>query len=265
MRYLKGGGETIETFVGSLPKEYLGGDLAEENEIKGSFLPNNIKDLSVSPDGSKIFYLFEIGNNIVGTTLNFLDNKKVQVFDSPFTEWLSQWGNEKTILLSTKPSGNAPGYTYSLDLIKKNLLKVLGEINGLTTLLSPDGKFIIYTDNSLLLSVFYTDSRNSNSLGIRTLPEKCVWNKTSEAVYCAVPKFINAGLYPDIWYQGEVSFSDQFWKIDIKTGNATLLLDPLTVPGGEEIDGIKLALDKDEDYLFFVNKKDSFLWKLELK
>lgn len=265
MRYLKGGGETIETFVGSLPKEYLGGDLAEENEIKGSFLPNNIKDLSVSPDGSKIFYLFEIGNNIVGTTLNFLDNKKVQVFDSPFTEWLSQWGNEKTILLSTKPSGNAPGYTYSLDLIKKNLLKVLGEINGLTTLLSPDGKFIIYTDNSLLLSVFYADSRNSNSLGIGTLPEKCLWNKTSEAVYCAVPKFINAGLYPDIWYQGEVSFSDQFWKIDIQTGNATLLLDPLTVPGGEEIDGIKLALDKDEDYLFFVNKKDSFLWKLDLK
>ena len=80
-----------------------------------------------------------------------------------------------------------------------------------------------------------------------------------------MPKFINAGLYPDIWYQGEVSFSDQFWKIDIQTGNATLLLDPLTVPGGEEIDGIKLALDKDEDYLFFVNKKDSFLWKLELK
>ena len=265
MRYLKGGGETIETFVGSLPKEYLGGDLAEENEIKGSFLPNNIKDISLSPDASKIFYLFEIGDSMIGTTLNFLDNKKVQIFDSPFTEWLSQWGNEKTILLSTKPSGNAPGYTYSLDLIKKNLLKVLGEINGLTTLLSPDGKFIIYTDNSLLLSVFYTDSRNSNSLGIRTLPEKCVWNKTSEAVYCAVPKFINAGLYPDIWYQGEVSFSDQFWKIDIQTGNATLLLDPLTVPGGEEIDGIKLALDKDEDYLFFVNKKDSFLWKLELK
>ena len=33
----------------------------------------------------------------------------------------------------------------------------------------------------------------------------------------------------------------------------------------EEIDGIKPALDESEDYLFFVNKKDSFLWELELK
>ncbi|TSC77976.1 MAG: Uncharacterized protein G01um101424_110 [Parcubacteria group bacterium Gr01-1014_24] len=268
MRYLKADDKTIETFVGTLPKEYLGGDTTKNNEIKGSFLPNNIKDISLSPDASKIFYLFSsgvnLGNNIVGTTASLLDNKKVQVFDSPFTEWLSFWPTSKMITLSTKPSSNVPGYMYMLDLDKKNLTKILGDINGLTTLTSPNGKLVLYGDNSLSLYIYHTDNRNSDLLGVKTLPEKCVWGKVSDVIYCAVPKLIDLGAYPDTWYQGEVSFSDQFWKIDIKSGNATLIMDPVTVTA-EEIDGIKLDLDESENYLFFVNKKDSFLWKLDLK
>ncbi|OGI72275.1 hypothetical protein A3C60_00775 [Candidatus Nomurabacteria bacterium RIFCSPHIGHO2_02_FULL_37_45] len=265
MRYLKENDKTIETFVGTLPKEYLGADTTANNEIKGYFLPDNVKDVSVSPNGLKVFYLFETVDKIVGTTLNLSDGKKVQVFDSPFTEWLSGWASDKTITLTTKPSANIPGYVYTLSLDKKNLLKTLGDINGLTTLASPDGKLILYSDRSLSSYIYHTDSRNVDSLGIKTLPEKCVWGKGNDVVYCAVPKFADLGQYPDSWYQGEVSFNDQLWKVDIKTGNTTMISDPVTVVDGEEIDGIKLALDQGENYLFFVNKKDSFLWKLELK
>ncbi len=265
MRYLKENGKTIETFAGTLPKELLGGEIIGNNEIKGSFLPNNVKDISVSPDGSKIFYLFVSGNNIVGTILNLSNNKKVQVFDSPFTEWLSLWPVKNIITFTTKPSANIPGHMYSADTSGKNLTKVLGNINGLTTLESPNGKLVLYGDNTLSLYIYHIDSRNSDPLGVKTLPEKCIWGKMSDVAYCAVPKSINPGEYPDVWYQGEVSFGDQFWKIDIKTGNATLLLDPVAITGGEKIDGVKLALDENENYLFFVNKKDNFLWKLDLK
>ncbi|KKQ21383.1 MAG: hypothetical protein US45_C0004G0017 [Candidatus Nomurabacteria bacterium GW2011_GWA1_37_20] len=269
MRYLKEDEKTIETFVGALPKELLGKDTTTENEIKGSFLPDNIKDISVSPDGLKIFYLFISGNNLensmVGATLNLLNNKKVQVFDSTFTEWLSFWPTKNTITLTTKPSARVPGYMYSIDGAGKNLIKILGGINGLTTLESLSGKLILYGDNNLSLYVYHTDSRNSDVLGIKTLPEKCIWGKISDIIYCAAPKSIESGEYPDAWYQGEVSFNDQFWKIDIKTGNATLMLDPISIERGEEIDGIKLTLDEGENYLFFINKKDSFLWKLDLK
>ncbi|MBU0998803.1 hypothetical protein KKG24_00625, partial [Patescibacteria group bacterium] len=89
-------------------------------------------------------------------------------------------------------------------------------------------------------------------------------NKASNAIYCGVPKSITNNRYPDTWYQGEVSFSDQIWKIDIKTESATLLLDPITI-SGEDIDSIKLMLDSNENYLFFINKKDSFLWEFNLK
>jgi peptidoglycan hydrolase-like protein with peptidoglycan-binding domain len=266
VRYLNTDGKTIETFVGTLPREYLGADTTPENEVKGSFLPENITDISMSPDAGSAFYLFNVGDNIVGTTLNLSNNKKVQVFDSPFTEWLSLWPNSKMITFTTKPSSGIPGYMYGMDPTNnRNLNKILGDINGLTTFTSPNGKLVLYSDDILSLGVYHTDTKVPTPLGVKTLPEKCVWGKLSDIVYCAVPKSIDVGQYPDAWYQGEVSFSDQFWKIDIATGNATMVLDPITIAGGEEIDGIKLAMDEGENYLFFVNKKDSFLWELNLK
>jgi hypothetical protein len=265
MRYLKTDGRTIETFVGTLPKEYLGTDVNTSNEIKGSFLPNAVEDISLSPDTSSIFYLFNVGDNMVGTTLNLFTGKKTQVFNSPFTEWLSWWPNSKMITLTTKPASGVLGYMYKTDGSGKPITQVFGNINGLTTETSPDGKLVLYGNDSLSLNVYHIDTKVSNQLGVRTMPEKCVWGSASDVVYCAVPKSIDAGAYPDAWYQGIVSFSDQIWKIDVKTGNATMLLDPATVTGGEEIDGTKLALDSGANYLFFVNKKDSYLWEFGLK
>lgn len=266
MRYLKEDGNTIVTFVGNLPKEVLGGDTTGENEITGSFLPEDIQSVSLSRDKGSMLYLFNVGENIVGTTLNLTTNKKSQIFDSPFTEWLPEWPNNKLMTLTTKPAAGIPGFVYGVDPINnKNLRQIFGNINGLTTLTSPDGKLILYGNDNLSLGIYHTDTKVSEVLGIKTLPEKCVWGSVSDVIYCGVPKVIAGAGYPDAWYRGEVSFGDQFWKVDLATGNATLLLDPTTVEGGEETDSIKLALDADENYLFFVNKKDSFLWEFELK
>ena len=109
------------------------------------------------------------------------------------------------------------------------------------------------------------DTKSANPIGLKTLPEKCVWGKNSDVLYCSVPKFIDQFDYPDAWYQGQVSFSDQIWKINVANNNAELLADPASIAGGEDIDGIKLAVDDGENYLFFVNKDNSYLWKLDLK
>jgi hypothetical protein len=266
MRYLQTDtGKNIETFVGNLPKEYLGADTIANNDIKGTLLPENVESVSVSPDTSNVFYLFNTGSgDMIGTTMNFLSNKKVQIFDSPFTEWSGWWGSTKTISLTTKPASTIPGYVYQMDQNGKNFIEVLGDVNGLTTLASPDGKLILYGDNNLNLSVYNTSTNTSMALGVKTLPEKCTWNNSGSTVYCAVPRSIPDGQYPDTWYQGEASFSDILWKIDATTGNTDMLVDPLTVSGGEDVDGIKLAVDSGENYLFFVNKKDSYLWEFNL-
>ncbi|MBI2594719.1 MAG: hypothetical protein HYW38_00435, partial [Candidatus Colwellbacteria bacterium] len=196
--------------------------------------------------------------------LDFASDKKTQIFDSAFNEWLSFWPESKIITLTTKPSYLAPGYMYKLDIGTKSFLQVLDGINGLTTLASPDGKMALIADNTLALSIYHLDTKISESLGVRTLPEKCVWGRGSEVIYCSAPRLGVGTNYPDAWYQGEISFDDQIWKIDVAAGSASILADPVAA-GGEIIDGIKLSLDEGENYLFFVNKKDSFLWRVKLK
>ena len=264
MRYLKNDNQTIQTFISNLPKEVLGQDTTGDNTVDGVFLPENVTDMSISPDKLNLFYLFNVGNGSVGITANSSGNLKTQIFNSPFTEWLSFWPNNRMITLTTKPSYATPGYMYAIDPIKKDFNKIIGGINGLTTLTSPDGKKVLYANSSLSLSILDIDTRTSVALGIKTLPDKCVWNKTSEFVYCAVPNSVPSGQYPDSWYQGEVSFSDDIWQVNAQTGNGLIILIPSLITGGESIDAIKLGLDDNENYLFFVNKTDSYLWEFEL-
>ncbi len=269
MRYLKSDNKTIETFLGAIPKEILGADTAN-NEIKGVFLSDGITDVSSSPDGSKIFYLVNVGDDAVGTILNLADSlpaqtgKKTQIFSSAFTEWLSSWPNSTTITLTTKPSAVAQGHMYALNTTTKSFTRVLGDIYGLTTLTSPNAKTVLYSDSGLSLNIYDIVKKTSKAVGLQTLPEKCVWGSASDFLYCAVPKNITSAQYPDSWYQGEISFADQIWKIDATTGVTTLVVDPASVRDGEEVDGIKLKLSADGKYLLFVNKKDSYLWKLDL-
>jgi hypothetical protein len=262
MRYLKTNNNTIETFLGNIPKEVLGAD-TENNEIKGVFLSDGITDVSMSPDTTKLFYLLNVGDNTIGTILNIVDGKKTQVFDSPFNEWLSVWPNANLITLTTKPSANAQGHMYALNTTNKSFVRAVGDIYGLTTQTSPDGKFVLYGDSSLAVSIFDMTKKTSTLIGVRTLPEKCAWSG-STIVYCAVPTSPSPAQYPDSWYQGEVSFTDQIWKINIVSGLTEMLINPSTTKGGEDIDGIKLSVDAEGEYLLFVNKKDSFLWELNL-
>ena len=265
MRYLQTNEETIQTFVSVLPKESLGAEPAAENDITGTFLPENVRDVSISSDGLKMFYLFNLGENAIGTTLNFSDKRRTQIFENAFTEWNSFWPRSSMITLTTKPSFGVLGYMYSLDPVSRKFSQVMGGVSGLTTLTSPDGRIVLYSDSNLFSYIYDISTKNSTLTGVKTLAEKCVWGKNSDVVYCAVPKSLGSGLYPDSWYQGEVSFFDQLWKIDIKTGSTTMLADPGNTVGAEEVDGIKLGLDEGENYLFFVNKKNSLLWEFGLK
>ena len=92
-----------------------------------------------------------------------------------------------------------------------------------------------------------------------TLSEKCVWsNKQTGVVFCAVPQKLSGLPLPDSWWSGEVSFIDDLWRIDTETGEATMVWDQ------NDFDMVKMFLSPEEDYLFFVNKKDSTLWAVRL-
>jgi len=277
LRYLKGdpstslentrdkplgaGDATIESFLGNIAGEVLGGD--SPIDLKGYFLPENMLGISTSPDGKNMFYLFRSNNRTVGINSSLESGKNVQIFDSPFGEWLTEWTNQRLITLATKPSYAAPGFVYSLDPADGIMRKILGGVPGLTAKLSPDGKSVLYSGSDLFLKIYDVINKTVNDLGLRSLPEKCVWSNDNINVFCSIPKEIPVGNYPDSWYQGEASFDDVFWKIDTKTNAFSLLNDPMA-DINEDIDGTSLFLAPREDSLFLINKKDSILWGLGL-
>jgi hypothetical protein len=260
LRYLNENNK-IQTFYGDISgvsETAVGG-------IRGDFLPEDISDLSVSPDGNKIFYLIKLTDKTIGVIYSLKDSKKTQIFSSPFSEWISGWATAKTIILTTKASAFSQGYSYSLNTETKSFNKIIGNIPGLTTLMSPDGKFLLYSkiaDKIPKLFLYSLIKKTSFDLGLNTLTEKCIWKNDSSSLFCGIPKSIDQMFYPDDWYQGSVSFSDELWKVDTKTDMpASILIDKLN---GYNIDVTKLSISVNENYLFFINKKDSFLWSYKL-
>lgn len=243
----------------------------------GEFLPENITSLAVSAqDTNKIFFLTNIAGDyegstipqsVVGTIHNLSSGREDAVFGSPFTEWLTQWPQKNIIALTTKPSGEVPGYLYFLNPNTGRMSKKMGDINGLTTLVAPDGNMVLYSESGMRkfdTLLYHSNNSTTESFPFVTLPEKCTWTSTT-IVYCAVPKEIPQGIYPDIWYKGLTSFSDEIWKVDLATGETTKVLDFKEESGGEELDGINIAVDPDQQILAFMNKKDLTIWAYKLQ
>jgi len=263
IRYLDEKNEAVESFYAELTEN----EGFDELPLDGVFLPKNIHDLSISPDGSQIFYISGPPNNVSGIVSNPDGEKPVTVFTSAVTEWLSVWINDDTIMLTSKASARIPGFLFVLNPNTERTQKILGPITGLTTNTSPDGKYVLFStseNRKLDFSVYDVSKNTSANLSVDTLPEKCVWSQINPViVYCAVPKLITGSSYPDIWYQGVVGFADRIFKIDVSLRAITLIVDPQTA-ARQELDIINPMLSEDAQTLIFMNKNDSTLWSLEL-
>jgi len=268
--------ETIRSFLIKLgefkdKKSFLEQEVVEKQvseDEEGIFLPENMQVVAISKyDDNKIFYLINRNSESIGTIYNMNTNNSTQIFRSVLTQWLVGWPNKNTIALTTKPSGGVAGVLYFLNTDTEKMAKILGSVDGLTTLVSPDGKKVAYSESGrgmFVLNIYDVENKTSQKLPLTTLPEKCVWSRKNIAIlYCAVPIKIQSGVYPDEWYQGLVSFSDEIWMIDTETFTTNLLINPIK-EAGEEMDATKLILDKNDEYLVFINKKDLSLWGLKL-
>ncbi len=263
-RYIKPSTNKIQSFLGTIP-EHTRGIEQTNKELKGSFLAESISSVTYSPDTKRIFYLSPFNGGIAGDILTPQTLKKTSLYVSAFSEWNSKWVSDTYVLLTTKPASTVGGYSFLLNTETKSLTKVLGNITGLTTIANSDTSKIVYStslNGKLALYVFDKEKNQSFSLSKTTIPDKCVW-KTKIELYCAIPTAIKAGEYPDLWYQGLVSFTDELYLLNVETNSATLITRPVD-SNKNDMDMIKLALSPDGEYLFFVNKKDSTLWSLDL-
>lgn len=263
LRYLEDGSDAVKTFYARLSPSAT---TSQDTLSDGTFLSGDITALAVSPNQDKIFYLVRSNNQTYGVESNPDGSRKAQLFSSTANEWLVNWEQASTIALTTKPSSSVPGYLYFLNASSGAFTKILGGLRGLTALPSPDGSLILYTQSPQNLSLALLDlkTQKTSDVGVKTLPEKCVWSNTdNNIVYCAVPESIPAAQYPDAWYQGSVSFADSIWKINARTGETDMILSPEAV-AGQSMDITNLTLDSHDHYLLFINKKNLSLWVLDL-
>lgn len=252
-RYISSDNNSISSFIGTLGAE------------KSEFLPSNIVDISLSPDKTKFFYITKNTNGVVGNTRSFIETKTSQIWSSAYTEWISQWAIKDKIFLTTKASWGVDGSMFSINTTNGSLSKIFGGVKGLTTLVNNDGSLVLYsasTSSGPNLAILNIKTHNSFNLDMQGLAEKCIWSTDNINIYCATPDNISGGEYPDSWYQGLTSFNDHFTKINTSTGEKSEII---SYNNPELVDATNLFLSKDENTLFFINRKDSTLWSLDLK
>lgn len=268
LRYIKSDAGSIISFYAEIrPIKTSTSTTGEiKNEIKGKFLSTSIRELAVSPKRDRIFTLNQEDGKGIGYVSGFDESKKTKIFETPMLQINAEWPEENTITLTTKASGLSSGYLYFYDVKKGTMKGLLGRITALSTKTSSDAKKILFSSNPSKpkLSLFNTADNSTQEVVFRTLADKCVWSRlhTSD-IYCAVPTEIPAGLYPDDWYKGNVSFVDQIWYLDSSTGEVRLLANLLNL-SNDLIDAANLSLDPKENFLYFINKRDLTLWSLDL-
>lgn len=272
-QYFKNDNETLETFLGQIVNPIIAtsssaDDSPASGKVSGSFLPQDIYRFDMAPSGDRIFYLAQGPTGDVGYVANIDGSKPTQVVSSPLREWDISWPSTNNVLMTTSPDSSVSGYLYSLNLATKNFSQILGGISGLTAIANPDLSYYIYSEatyNGFTTHVYRPKDDFDASIPLVTLPEKCTWSSTNTSIaYCAVPTSIPSAGYPESWYRGDVSFNDNIWKLDLKAGTSTEILNFSQQSNGGSADMINLSVDQGDHYLIFKNKKDTTLWQYRL-
>src|SRR3989344_3668760 len=237
---------------------------------KSALLNQNIQWLTWSPDSRQIAYQYynpQTQENYI--SLADPDGSNWQnAFKTRIKDIIVEWPKKELISLRTRPSGLAQSELYTLNPQTSAFQKVLSGIYGLSALWSPSGeKFIFSQTNSdgrnLKLKITNKNGEAPKELNVLTLPEKCVWSQDERYAFCSVPSALPPqAILPDDYYKETFSTADDFYKINTETNQKTLLIEPEQMES--DYDATSLLLSPQEDYLFFVNKKDGLLYSLKL-
>ncbi len=262
IRTLANDNETISTAYMKLIKEFSSSTIYKAEVKNINIDANNISFLGSI---KKIFYF--INKSGGGVVSNIDGVVRINTINTTISEWLSQYVNKTVVALTTKPSAYFKGYLFTLnpDGNSKNTY-ILGEKYGFNTLMSPDGKKVIYNEilnNTLETFIYDIKAKNSTYLNQATIVDKCVWGSDSKIIYCGIPQRLEQAPYPDAWYKNNISFGDNIWSIDAETGGFRLIVslqDQVIVP----IDIYKMNISSTNKYLLFQDKETLTLWKYDL-
>ncbi len=255
LRFLRQDNHTIATY--SVPIPALNPD-GTRTQKSGTYLPDNISALAISPDQKQILRITTDQNGAVITSSNSTGGGIKTLLRSPFEQWLPQW-TSSNVFLQTKAASVANGFLYNIDQTTARLRRVVGNVAGLTTSVSPKGTYVLYsqsTANGFTTSSFNTKTNVTNSISLSILPEKCTWLQNEDLI-CAGNNTVAAGTYPDAWYAGTTHFSDQLYHIATASNTYSVLFDGQN----QNFDMTNLQADESQGLLYFIDKNTGLLWQ----
>jgi|GEM_PF-4325275 len=258
--------EKIQAFCLEEEKRSLAAELAERNDapyiLSGDFIDDDMAQFAYRPDTDAFFGLIENEAATRGYVYQSSSLDRNEIYNLDFSDWLVEWPSAQYVTLTSKASGVAQGHLFTLDATTGDLTKIVGDVRGFTTLPNGDVTRALYSrttsNDGFEFGVLDMVRREFGSLGVTTFPEKCTWASDHVTVYCAVPEFIPANLYPDRWYQEQVSFTDDLWEINTQTGAIRVIENFNAYNLVPEIE--KLMLDPSEQVLFFIDKNTGYIW-----
>lgn len=228
------------------------------------FLPQGATAASWSPDGKRIAYLLRSGEE-TRVVIAEQNNRNTQVVHrTPIPDFTISWAAKNSILLVSRPSGLAPSLIMSLDPATQRVEPLLAGRRGMVILPAPDGGGFAFSQSSPNgaaegLWRYKFRGAEENRLDTHTIAEKCAFTPDTKKIFCGQPKGLILSPSPDEWYKGAVSFSDTIVSIDFQTSRTETLME-----SGADVDMISPFVSPDGRYLFFQNKKDGTLWRLDI-
>jgi hypothetical protein len=230
------------------------------------FLPDNINDFSVSPDGKNIAYLLTTTSGSDGYLAQINGTHGKKLFSTPFTQLLVSWPALSSLLIETPSAAGVTGGIFSVSTVS-GAITPLVYAPGVTAIADAAFSQVIYQKISGDVSSFVHTIKSGleKPLSFNPIPEKCSWSKTSSALlYCGAPVQYVPPSYLDSWHQGAATAQDGLFMFNTATGRSQVLAVPGN-DGGVASDVYELTLSPNDTYLMFIKKGDRSLWGVRLK
>jgi hypothetical protein len=243
-------------------------------ENKGVLLKENL-DTVVWQGNNKIFYKY----------YNPADGKRtLSIADPDGSNWKELAGIEhRNVSIAPVPRTGLVSFWNSPDAFLETKLESLPIIGGEKKIIfqgkfgadflwSPDGSRLLLSHTSekggSKLQLALTNDRGGEyrNLEFPTLLSKCAWSKNSQTIFCALPGSLpETAVLPNDYASGKINSIDTFWKINATNGEkerAVALEDLNKINAG--FDATNLFLNSDESLLFFQNRTDGKLYRINL-
>ena len=256
--------------------QYLDGETVKTLHLQTStstqatriqFLPNDLIDVALSPNGTQAAYLLPRAGGADGYVARSDGSAARQLFSVPLSQVLLSWPSATTMLLQSKPRAGIVGMAFSVDARSGSVVPLLSGLGLTATADKAFGMVVYQTNNGADRFTFAhaVQKGEGRPLSFDPLPEKCVWGQTSSTtLYCAALLTLEPAGQVDLWRMGVGSTAESIFAFGVDAGGARLVATPGSSDGGIPSDVAEIMVSPDDHYVLFIKRGDRSLWGIRL-